>query len=188
VVNSGSNNAPENHPDHHHDLGSVLGPARLAYFTPVFEQPTLADRKAMFILGASGLLVTVLMFFAPPLQALAGFAGKPAGVVLMVAVLCVIALVLTAAVTAYLAYTRPLPAMPPTLALFREVGGRDADAYVAAMYALDHRRAMRDMLHYNYSIATQAAAKFRLVNRSLACLHIAIPMWMMLLLVLAVWG
>jgi len=56
------------------------------------------------------------------------------------------------------------------------------------MYALDHRRAMRDMLHYNYSIATQAAAKFRLVNRSLACLHIAIPMWMMLLLVLAVWG
>jgi len=81
VVNSGSNNAPENHPDHHHDLGSVLGPARLAYFTPVFEQPTLADRKAMFILGASGLLVTVLMFFAPPLQALRpGCPDRPAGI------------------------------------------------------------------------------------------------------------
>ena len=26
-------------------------PARLAYFTPVHEQPTLADRKAMFILA-----------------------------------------------------------------------------------------------------------------------------------------
>jgi hypothetical protein len=109
-------------------------------------------------------------------------------VILMVAVLCVIALVLTAAVMAYIAYTRPLPPMPPTLALFREVSAREADAYVAAMYALDHRRAMRDMLHYNYSIATQAAGKFRLVNRSLACLRFAIPLWMMLLLVLAVWG
>jgi hypothetical protein len=170
------------------ELATVLGPARLAFFTPVFEQPTLADRKAMFILGASGLLVTVLMFFAPPLQSLARYAGRPAGVILMVAVLCVIALVLTAAVMAYIAYTRPLPPMPPTLALFREVSAREADAYVAAMYALDHRRAMRDMLHYNYSIATQAAGKFRLVNRSLACLRFAIPLWMMLLLVLAVWG
>ena len=170
------------------DLAAVLGPARLAFFTPVFEQPTLADRKAMFILGASGLLVTVLIFFAPPLQSLARHSGRPVGLALMVAVLCVIALVLTAAVMAYVAYTRPLPPMPPTLALFREVSARDADAYVAAMYALDHRRAMRDMLHYNYSIATQAAGKFRLVNRSLACLRVAIPLWMMLLLVLAVWG
>jgi hypothetical protein len=53
-------------PEYDDDLATVLGPARLAFFTPVFEQPTLADRKAMFILGASGLLVTVLMFFAPP--------------------------------------------------------------------------------------------------------------------------
>jgi hypothetical protein len=44
------------------------------------------------------------------------------------------------------------------------------------------------MLHYNYSVAAQAASKFALVNRSLACLRVAIPLWMLLLLALAVWG
>ena len=180
--------AAQSSTEHDDDLAAVLGPARLAYFTPVFEQPTLADRKAMFILGASGLLVTVLMFFAPSLQTLARSASRPATLVLLASVGCVIALVLMAALTAYFAYTRPLPPMPPTLALFREVSAKDPDAYVAAMHALDHRQAMREMLHYNYSIATQAAAKFRLVNRSIVCLRVAIPLWMVLLLVLAVWG
>jgi hypothetical protein len=179
---------PDGTPPEHPDLAAVLGPARLAYFTPVFDQPSLADRKAMFILGASGLLVTVLMFFAPPLHTVARSGGRPATVALVAAILCVIGLVLTAAVAAYVAYTRPLPPMPPTLALFREVCARDADAYVAAMYALDHRRAMRDMLHYNYSVATQAAAKFRIVNRSLSILRVAILLWMVLLLVLAISG
>jgi hypothetical protein len=44
------------------------------------------------------------------------------------------------------------------------------------------------MLHYNYSVASQAARKFRLVNRALKCLRVAIPLWMVLLLALAVWG
>ena len=174
--------------DSDEDLAAVLGPARLAYFTPVFEQPSLADRKAMFILGASGLLVTVLLFFSQSLQALAHASGRPGTLALGVAVFCVVALVLTAAFTAYTAYTKPLPPMPPTLVLFREVSDKDADAYVRAMYDLDHRRAMRDMLHYNYSVATQAAQKFRLVNRAIACLRLAIPLWMLLLLALAVWG
>ena len=65
---------------------------------------------------------------------------------------------------------------------------RSPENYVAAMHALTHRRALRDMLHYNYSVATQAAGKFRLVNRAITCLRVAIPLWMVLLLVLAVWG
>jgi len=164
------------------------GGARLAYFTPVFEQPTLADRKAMFILAASGLLVTVLLFFSPSLQHLAHSAGRPGAVLLVAALVCVVALVLAAALMAYVAYARGLPPMPPTLAMFRDIGTKDPDAYVASMHALDHPRAMRDMLHYNYSVAAQAAAKFRLVNRSLACLRVGIPLWMLLLLILAVWG
>ena len=169
-------------------IDTVPGGARLAYFTPVFEQPTLADRKAMFILGASGLMVTVLMFFSQSIQALAHRAGGSGTLALVVALACVVALVLTAAVTAYVAYRMPLPSMPTTLALFREVSSRGPDDYVAAMHALTHRRAMRDMLHYNYSVAIQAAGKFRLVNRAIACLRVAIPLWMTLLLVLAVWG
>jgi pycsar effector protein len=170
------------------DLAAVIGPARLAYFTPVHEQPTLADRKAMFILAASGLIATVLLFFAHPFEAMVRSVGGVAGAALVALLLCVAALILVAAMTAYTAYRRPLPPMPPTLAFFRDVAASPLEAYAAAVRTLDHRRAVRDMLHYNYSVATQAARKFRLVNRALSCLRLAIPLWMLLLLVLAVWG
>ena len=166
---------------------AVLGPARLAYFTPVHEQPTLADRKAMFILGASGLMASVLLFFSHSLGSLARAGGALASLAVLL-LLGVAALVVVAAVVAYYAYTRPLPAMPDTLAFFRDVGSRTPEQYRAQMLALDHTAALRGMLHYNYSVASQAAHKFRLVNRSLACLRVAIPLWMVLLLALAVWG
>ena len=179
------NDAPAAIPD---ELTAVLGPARLAYFTPVHDQPTLADRKAMFILAASGLILTVLLFFSHGLEALLRGTGSRGGPALAVLLGCVVVLVMAAALTAYVAYRFPLPAMPPSLALFREVAARPADAYAADMLALDHPAALRAVLHYNYSVAVQAAMKFRLVNRSLACLRVAIPLWMLLLLALAVWG
>ena len=167
---------------------AVIGPARLAYFTPVHEQPTLADRKAMFILGASGLVVTVLLFFAHPLEGLIRSAGRPASFGLAGLLLCVFVTVLLAAFTAYAAYRKTLPPMPPTLAWFRNVAGESPDAYRRAMLSKDHPAALRDILHYNYSVATLAAAKFRLVNRALSFLRVALPLWMLLLLILAVWG
>ena len=167
---------------------SVLGAARLAYFTPVHEQPTLADRKAMFILGASGLMVSVLLFFSHALDTLVRSGGAAAGTVVFLALLAVGVLLLTAAVTAYYSYTRGLPPMPPTLAWFRNVAATSLADYSRQMHALDHPAALRGMLHYNYSVASLAARKFRLVNRSIKCLRVAIPLWMILLLVLAVWG
>ena len=167
---------------------AVLGPARLAYFTPVHEQPTLADRKAMFILGASGLMVSVLLFFSQPLHTLVRTSGSAGSKTVFAALFAVAALVLTAAVTAYYSYTRSLPAMPPTFAWFRNVAAVTLDEYSGRMLALDHPAALREMLHYNYSVASLAARKFRLVNRSIRCLRVAIPLWMVLLLVLAVWG
>lgn len=180
---------PPTHPaPHDPDLAAVIGPARLAYFTPVHEQPTLADRKAMFVLAVSGLIATVLLYFARPLEALVR-GVPPAFSALLVGMLaCVGVSLLCGALLAYAAYRRPLPSMPPSLALFRNVAAQPLDNYVAAVRSLDHRRALRDMLHYNYSVATLAAQKFRLVNRSLACLRIALPLWMLLLLVLGVWG
>ena len=169
-------------------LAAVIGPARLAYFTPVHEQPTLADRKAMFILGASGLIVTVLLFFAHPLEGLIRSAGRPVSFALATLLLCIFVTVLLAAFTAYAAYRKALPPMPPTLAWFRNVAGETAEAYARAMLAKDHPAALRDMLQYNYSVAALAAAKFRLVNRALSCLRVALPLWMLLLLILAVWG
>lgn len=167
---------------------AVIGPARLAYFTPVHEQPTLADRKAMFILGASGLMVTVLLFFAHSLEELVRSAGRPASTVLAALLLCVFVTVLLAAFTAYAAYRRGLPPMPPTLAWFRNVAAETPEAYRHAMLSKDHPAALRDVLQYNYSVASLAAHKFRLVNRALIFLRIALPLWMLLLLILAVWG
>jgi hypothetical protein len=166
----------------------VLGPARLAYFTPVHEQPTLADRKAMFILGASGLMVSVLLFFSYSIENLVRARGGFTAAAVVAALVTVAALVLTAAVTAYYSYTRSLPPMPPTFAWFRNVAETSLDDYSRRMHALDHPAALRGMLHYNYSVASLAARKFRLVNRSIRCLRVAIPLWMVLLLVLAVWG
>jgi hypothetical protein len=60
--------------------------------------------------------------------------------------------------------------------------------YVRAVSALDHAGAARDILNYNYSVAVQAARKYRLVGRALAAIRVAIALWMMLLLVIAVWG
>lgn len=168
---------------------AVIGPARLAYFTPVHEQPSLADRKAMFILAASGLLLTVLLFFSEPLERLVSGVGRPMNQAIVLLLVCVVAAVLIAARTAYSAYTCPLPPMPPTLAFFRNVAAAESvEAYAAALAQRDHPSALRDMLHYNYSVACLAAEKFRLVNRALSCLRVAIPLWMLLLLILAVWG
>jgi hypothetical protein len=170
------------------DLTAVLGPARLAYFTPVHDQPILADRKAMFILGACGLMVSVLLFFSHSLGALVRSGGRFGGAAALVALLALAALLLAAAVMAYYGYTRPVPPMPQSLAWFRHVAAAPPEEYARQMYALDHPAATRAMLHYNYSIASQAAYKFRLVNCSLRCLRIAIPLWMVLLLAMAVWG
>ena len=167
---------------------AVIGPARLAYFTPVHEQPTLADRKAMFILGASGLMLTVLLFFAHSLEDLVRAAGRPVSILLAALLLCVFVTVLLAAFTAYAAYRRGLPPMPPTLAWFRNVAAETPDTYRHAMLSKDHPAALRDVLHYNYSVASLAAHKFRVVNRALTFLRVALPLWMLLLLILAVWG
>ena len=171
------------------DLSAVIGPARLAYFTPVHDQPGLADRKAMFILAASGLIFTVLLFFSHALEQLIRGVNRPAAWAIIAMLLSIVALVLAAARTAYASYTRQLPPMPPTLAFFRNVAAAESvDAYAEAICRHDHASCLRAMLHYNYSVATLAADKFRFVNRALSYLRVAIPLWMLLLLILAVWG
>jgi hypothetical protein len=182
------NPSPRPQPPHDADLAAVIGPARLAYFTPVHDQPSLADRKAMFILGASGLIVTVLLFFAHPLEELIRSVSRPTALALAILLLCLFVMVLVAASTAYAGYRRGLQPMPPTLAWFRNVAAAPLEGYADTMRSKDHPAALRDMLHYNYSVASLAAEKFRLVNRALSCLRIALPLWMLLLLILAVWG
>ena len=89
--------------------------------------------------------------------------------------------------SAYAAYVLPLPAMPETLAFFRHVAQSPLAAYESRMLALGHGQALDAILHYNYSVATQAAAKFRHVHVALRCMTLAIPLWMLVLLLLAGW-
>lgn len=166
---------------------ALLGPMRLAYYSPLNEQPVLADRKASFILGATGLIVTVLLFF---LQPIAGVLRGPhtAVAAIMLTMLAVLsALLLVGARSAYAAYVLQLPPMPETLAFFRHVAQSPLAAYESRMLALGHGQALDAILHYNYSVANQAAAKFRHVGVALRCMRLAIPIWLLVLLLLAGW-
>jgi hypothetical protein len=159
----------------------------IAYFAPLYEHVTLADRKAAFFLSAGGLMLTVLGFFAGHVEHVVSAGGWRA--TLLVATLAVvIVLVLTAGVLSYVAYRRPLGPTPPSLVVFREIARRSLEEYERDVLALTHAQAFVGMLRYNHVVATLGAAKFRLVNRALAILRIAIPLWMLVLLTLAIAG
>lgn len=164
-----------------------LAVAGLAYFAPLYEYAALADRKASFYLSAGGLMLTVLGFFLSRIVDLLNDGGWLAwGFGLTLA--AVVALVLVAGTTAYLAFARLLPPTPPSLAVFRDIARRTPEDYARDVRALSHREAFTHMLRYNHVVAGWAAGKFRLVNRALALLRLAIPLWMLLLLVLAISG
>jgi hypothetical protein len=164
-----------------------LAVAGIAYFSPMYEHAVLADRKASFFLSAGGLMLTVLGFFLGRIVSVLSGPGWLAW--LLAAVLAVVVvLVIAAGVIAYVAYRRLLPPTPPSLAVFRDIAARTLDEYARDARALSHAQAFTDMLRYNHVVAAWGAGKFRLVNRSLALLRVAIPLWMLALLVLAIAG
>jgi pycsar effector protein len=182
------NEGPEEQEAGERDWDKILGPARLAYFTPVREYPPLGDRKASILLTANGLLVSVLIFFSEPLAAL--LTGRDFLQALAVVVLLtpLIALLLIGTWQAFKALVLPVPPMPSSLAFYPDIAGRSREEYVRSMKALTHRQALRDMLHYNYSFAVLSAAKFRMIERAFACLRAAFALWMVLMLRLALGG
>jgi Family of unknown function (DUF5706) len=168
------------------DVATLLGPARLAYFTPVREYPPLGDRKAAVLLGANGLMVSVLLFFSRPIGRIVE-GPRPWEARLVVTVLTpLVVLLLLGAWYAFRALTRPIPAMPPSLAYFPDIAALTREEYRRRILALDHRRAVRDMLHYNYSLAVLSVRRFRLVERSLFCSRATFELWILLLLMIAV--
>jgi len=174
-------------PPHDWDGEPPLALAGLAYFAPLLEHAVLADRKASFLLSAGGLMLTVLGFFLGRIAGLIAAGGWLAwGFGL--ALTAVVTLVLAAGAIAYVSFAWLLPPTPPSLAVFRDIARRTPDEYARDIHALSHGQAFTDMLRYNHVIARWGAGKFRLVNRALALLRVAIPLWMLLLLVLAISG
>lgn len=169
-------------------LGRVIGPGRLAFFTPITEQPILADRKATFILAMAGLMVTVLMFFLTSIVKLVHSPVLPlrAGSIAMLGVLLL--LLLLAVQWAYRGYVLAAKPVDSSLAFYRNVGAGPIERYQAAMERLGYPDALRAVLLYNHAVAVQALGKYRHANRALRCMRWAIPIWMLLLIVIAVWG
>ena len=164
-----------------------LALAGIGYFAPLYEHAVLADRKAAFFISAGGLMLTVLGFFLARIVQLitpGGWQAWAFGLTLAT----VVVLIVLAGVIAYIAFARLLPPTPPSLAVFRDIAARTPEAYERDVLALSHRQAFTDMLHYNHVVARWAAGKFRLVNRALALLRVAIPLWMLVLLLLAIAG
>ena len=161
-----------------------LGAARLAFFTPVRDQPPLADRKASVLLAANGLMVSVVFSFSRPIESIL-LGPQRLAAWLMIGVLIVGSLlILTGVGCAFIALTKPIPPMPDSPVLFKHIAERSLDEYRAEMLGLDYPRAVEAMLHYNYSLATLCIVKFRLVNRSMQCARSTFGLFMVLLLMI----
>ena len=162
------------------------GAVRFASFTPMNDQPGLADRKAMFVIGAAGLLLSTTLFLVTPLDQFLRPGPWPAlPLVLSIGVGCASVLGLRAA---YGAYVLQAPDAPGNLLFFRNIAAGPAADYADRLAAATPRDVLLDVLAYNHATARLGVAKYRLVGRAMACLRVAIPLWILLLLVLTARG
>jgi hypothetical protein len=168
------------------DVQAVLGPARLAYFTPTGELSPLSERKAVFLLAASGLIATVLFFFLPRLAALVVGQSRFVALAVLLILPSLVTLVLAAAWFSYRAMRTGIPDMPSSAAYFQHVVRTSFEEYERHVKGLTHRDALRAILNYNYSVARQAVLKFRRVELSLRFMRAAILLWIILLLIVAI--
>ncbi|MDB5305540.1 MAG: hypothetical protein JWM97_3089, partial [Phycisphaerales bacterium] len=98
------------------EVAALAGPVRLAFFTPLHENLSLADRKATFILGTVGLLLTVLLFFLQSIVTLARSPWAPARILFVASLIILIVLLAQAARLAYRGFVAPFPPVPGSLA------------------------------------------------------------------------
>ena len=162
------------------------GALRFAAFTPMNDQPGLADRKASFVIGASGLLISTTLFFVMPLGQFVRPGFWPP--VILALALSVAAAGVLAVYTAFRCCMLPAPAAPGNLLFFQNVAALGPAAYGDALAAATARDALRHVLAFNHAMSLLGAAKYRMVARALLCLRVAIPLWIVLVLVLTVRG
>ena len=158
--------------------------ARFAAFTPMNDQPALADRKATFVIGAGGLLLSTTLFLITPLGQYVRPGFWP-GLTLVLA-FCLSCITMLGIRIAYRCYTMPVPVRPTNPLFFQNIAAGTMPSYAEALLAANDRDALRDVLDYNYTMAKLGTVKFRLAGQALLCLRVAIPLWMLLLTVITV--
>jgi hypothetical protein len=80
------------------------------------------------------------------------------------------------------------PARADNPLFFQNIAAAPTSAYAGVLDAATPRGVLRNVLDYNYTMAALGAAKYRLVGRALLLLRVAIPLWMLLLIVAAARG
>jgi hypothetical protein len=159
---------------------------RFAAFTPMNDQPGLADRKATFVIGAAGLLLSTTLFFVMPLQQFVRPGVWPMLILgLTFALACLLGIAMR---IAYRCYTMPAPTRPQNLMFHENVAGAELSEYSDELLSRDANDVLHEVLDYNYTMAKLGAAKYRLTGQALRCLHVAIPLWMLLLLLITARG
>jgi len=169
------------------DDARLLGAARLAFYSPVVQQPSLADRKARFLLTVTGLLATTMFLFVPQTKAIISGPDRALGLILAVLSSALVGLLLGVAKYAYSAYVTSMPSQPE-LTFFRHIADRDVDQYALELRGASLREAIEAILCYNHAAAIQAVAKYRRVDRAQVYLRLAIPSWMAAMAIIALCG
>jgi Family of unknown function (DUF5706) len=165
----------------------LLGAGRLAFSTPVREYPPLADKKATTLLAVIGVMVTVVTLFSQSLDAHVEGAGAIVWLTRAV-LLAWFVLALLCAWHAYVCLTLSMPHRsgqePHSLAFYQNIAELPPAAYEREVREMSHSRALRDMLVYEYTVASLSAAKFRSIERSVRFLCLAFGVWIILMLLL----
>ena len=165
--------AAEDHPD--------PGALRFAGFTPMNDQPGLADKKAGFVIGAGGLLLSTAMFLVMPLEQFVRPGFWPA--LTLVLAIGLAGVTLAAITLAYRCCMLVAPAAAGNLLFVQNIAAGGPSDYAAALDGVTARGVLRDVLTYNHTMARLGVAKYRLAGRALLCLRVAIPLWVLLLAV-----
>lgn len=169
----------------------LLGPARLAYFTPVREYPPLADKKASTLLSVTALMITVVTLFSARITLLV-HDESVIGWLFKLLLVGWFVLMVGCAWNSFVALTLPIPNPqlrehePKSLAFYKNIAPLPLRDYEREVRAMSHRRALRDILHYNYSLAVLSTDKFRFIKRSVDNLCLAFGVWIFLMLLLAI--
>jgi hypothetical protein len=163
------------------------GAVRFAAFTPMNDQPALAERKSAFVIGAGGLLLSTTLLFVTPLSQFTRCYDFSGGMVLGLtfAIACVI---LIGVRVAYRCYTLPTPPQPANPLFFQNVAAGELSDYADNLRLATDADALRSVLEFNHTMARLGASKFRLAGQALLCLRVAIPLWVLLLTVVALRG
>jgi hypothetical protein len=161
---------------------------RLAFYSPVREHLTLADRKAAALLAGNGLVLSVLVVLSQPItRALTDPDDRVrAATTVMLAVL--VCLLLISGFLAFRGLSLNPPPLPGNLAWWGTAAAAPLAEYVARMKAMTYRSATRDMLHFNHAVAVRAAEKFRRVNAAVGLFKYAMLLWIAVLALAAYAG